>query len=167
MARRMYLALHDVLTGLRNRTAFEEDFQKKLKNTEQKTVLFMLDLDNFKQVNDKLGHDVGDQLLREVGQTIKKTIPKKEPVYRFDGDEFGILLPYTNMQSVEETARKVIDAIYTASSKLLRNQIYVTASVGAAISQYDGEDMETLYKHADIALYESKEKGKNQYHIYT
>jgi diguanylate cyclase (GGDEF)-like protein len=165
MARPMYLAIHDVLTGLRNRTAFGEDLQNLLKK-KCDVALMMIDLDNFKLVNDRLGHDYGDRLLREVGKTIRETVPKGINVYRLGGDEFNIVFPFTEKKELKNTARKVIDAIDTKCHQLLQGKTNVTASVGIAIAPYHGEDVETLYKHADQALYDSKKKGKNQFSIY-
>jgi diguanylate cyclase (GGDEF)-like protein len=164
MARPMYLALHDVLTGLRNRTAYGEDFQNILKKN-SKVALLMLDLDNFKQVNDKLRHDTGDRLLKEVGQALKLVVPKGVNVYRLGGDEFNIILPFTEQKEIERTVQKLLEAIHTTCEQFLQGEVHVTASVGIAIAPQHGEDLETLYKHADTALYASKNHGKNQYYF--
>lgn len=167
VARPMYLAFHDCLTGLKNRAAFEELMTTTLPKKGDKIALFMIDLDNFKVINDCLGHDAGDLLLKNVAKKIEKTIDKKGSVFRFGGDEFVVIF-YTNKQDiVEEAANELISALQHSidrTNELTKEK--VSASIGIAIQPQHGEDMQTLYKKADIALYQSKNKGKAQYQIF-
>ncbi|SHG14825.1 GGDEF domain-containing protein [Ornithinibacillus halophilus] len=163
----MYLAFHDSLTELKNRASFDDDIQLAIADNRKPFALFMIDLDNFKLVNDYLGHDRGDYVLKQVGKTIKKAIPEKGSTYRLGGDEFAVIVPIKDEVEAEKIAQNII--------KEFKKQIYkhneignlnVTASVGISIGPRHGLDAETLSKKADIALYHSKEKGKNCYAVF-
>ncbi len=164
----MYLAFHDSLTGLKNRAAFEEILTKEItKKPDDTMALIMFDLDNFKLVNDYFGHDYGDKLLKLVGNKLKLTIGNDNTVFRLGGDEFVVVMPSSNLVKAEQLANNILDSLETL---FVEHETYksinITASIGIVLAPEHGEDLETLYKKADIAMYESKEKGKNQYYIY-
>ncbi len=166
VARPMYMAFHDQLTGLKNRTAFEEIMERKIKD-QQETALIMIDLDHFKKVNDVLGHDKGDELLIELAACIERNCRKGDTAVRMGGDEFIIVLPNTNVEEASNVAEKLLRSITNLfQSVKSESGISLTASMGISMTPHDGIDIETLYKKADIALYASKEKGKNQYCVY-
>ncbi len=166
IARPMYLAFHDSLTGLKNRAAFDESIQNALLTNKGCTALFMIDLDNFKQVNDQLGHDQGDALLINFAQLLRAVTRGNNSCFRLGGDEFMIILPSTTREDIIATAELLLQSAqqYTSTAELVSPT--VSLSIGIAIAPEHGSDEETLCKHADIALYQSKERGKNQYHIY-
>jgi len=166
VSRPMYLAFHDSLTGLKNRAAFDEMALDTF-NNRAKLALFMIDLDHFKTVNDCLGHDSGDQLLKNVAKTIEKAVDKIGEVYRYGGDEFIVVLYISDRRLVNDVAKELISAIQLSINNT--NSLaadHVTASIGIAIRPEHGTDIQTLYKKADIALYQSKAKGKAQYHVF-
>ncbi|WDE04466.1 EAL domain-containing protein [Thalassomonas viridans] len=164
------LAFFDDLTGLPNRRLFNDRFEIALstahRNHQQAAVLF-LDLDRFKQINDSLGHKVGDELLKAVSNRLNASVKEGDTVSRFGGDEFVILLTemdcVNDVVSVVERISKVLSQPYDLESK----KLHVTPSIGVAIYPDDGEDTDTLLKHADIAMYKAKEGGRNSYQLYT
>lgn len=166
VARPMHMAFHDRLTGLKNRTAFEEIMEKRMKQR-QATALLMIDLDHFKKVNDILGHDKGDELLKKVATCIKRHCRQEDTAIRMGGDEFIVLLPNSTVEDSARVAEQLLNAIsHLFQSVTDVSNIPLTASIGISITPKDGLDIETLYKKADIALYASKQKGKNQYYVY-
>lgn len=165
-----YLAHHDALTGLPNRILFNDRLQQAIalssRNFSLLAVLF-LDLDNFKEINDNLGHDIGDLLLKEVANRLEETIREIDTVARFGGDEFVFILP--DIKSIEY-ADKVIKRIHSAFSKpfkIKEHSISITPSMGAAFYPIDSDNMETLLKKADTAQYRVKEEGKNNFKFYS
>ncbi|MDA3128526.1 GGDEF domain-containing protein [Aliibacillus thermotolerans] len=167
VSRPMYLAFHDSLTGLKNRAAFEETLPPLLRDKKNKTALLMIDLDNFKQVNDRYGHDKGDMLLKSVAKELRQSIRKEDKVFRLGGDEFAVVLTPATKSEAEATASRIIDTIHTCINNCPHlKKAGVTASIGIAFAPEHGTDVEGLYKKADIALYDSKEKGKNCYSFY-
>lgn len=167
-AKPMYLAYHDSLTGLKNRASFDDHLSRALTKDKKQTqvALLMLDLDNFKLVNDYFGHGKGDYLLTFIGQKIKATVGNRHDVFRLGGDEFAVIIKNTNKEDVEKVAQKIID---TLSEELQYekdiNRLSISVSIGIAIAD-NNESPALLYNNADIALYESKEKGKNQYQFF-
>ncbi|MDB9311667.1 EAL domain-containing protein [Spirulina sp. CS-785/01] len=164
-------AYHDYLTGLSNRTLFSENLSLALANShltrgELVAVLF-LDLDGFKRINDTLGHYVGDRLLQQVGKRLVSCLDNAEVVARWGGDEFTILLcPLVNTQKAQTVARQIIAAL-NVPFHCEGKDLYLKGSIGIAIAPYHGEDTDTLLKHADIALFEAKQQGRNTYQVYT
>jgi diguanylate cyclase (GGDEF)-like protein/PAS domain S-box-containing protein len=160
-----YLAYHDPLTGLANRKQFHERLSQSLewaRKNEQGIALMYLDLDGFKQVNDILGHDIGDQLLKVVAQRLLGNLRSTDIVSRLGGDEFTVILsdiPKT------EYAAKVAEKILEALSQVFvleGHNVSVTASIGISIYPLDGEEENALIKSADVAMYRSKHQGRNQ-----
>jgi diguanylate cyclase (GGDEF)-like protein len=165
-----YQAYHDLLTDLPNRTLFNDRLAVALasasRSSEQLAVMF-LDLDRFKTINDTLGHTVGDSLLQNVSQRLIATLREGDTVARWGGDEFTILLPQiTHVDDVSKAAQRVIQALEEPFC-LEEHELYITPSIGIAIYNTDGEDAETLIKHADAALYQAKQMGRNNYRFFT
>ena len=160
------MAFYDTLTGLPNRALFRNrlDYEMKKANRTEKLIgVVFLDLDNFKYVNDTIGHKGGDELLRQVAGRLSGSIRETDTLSRFGGDEFLLML--TNVTQ-EEDIRTIVGKILSAVRKpvLINGQEYfVSASAGVAVYPTDGYDTETLIKNADLAMYSSKSLGKNSY----
>ncbi|MCD9118459.1 putative bifunctional diguanylate cyclase/phosphodiesterase [Pseudomonas bijieensis] len=165
-----YLAYHDGLTSLPNRSLFSKMLSQSISEASryhrQLAVLF-LDLDRFKHINDTLGHDAGDQLLQEVAQRITACLRASDTVARLGGDEFVILLPELSEDKyVAITAQKVLSTI-ARPFNLQDHEFRVTASIGISVFPQDGLDEQTLKKNADIAMYQAKQQGKNNFQFYS
>ncbi|HEY9849989.1 MAG TPA: EAL domain-containing protein [Leptolyngbyaceae cyanobacterium] len=163
-------ASHDLLTGLPNRLLFNDRLTLALANIHQRRQLLgvvFLDLDCFKNINDTLGHAVGDELLQNVAQRLKKCLRETDVVARWGGDEFTILLsPIVSSEDAAQIAQRILDAL-GVPFHFSDQEFYVKASIGIAIAPYDGEDAETLLKNADAAMYRAKHQGRNNYQLYT
>lgn len=161
-----YLALHDVLTGLPNRTYLQNelaDLLDKAAANGQKRGLVFIDLDNFKTINDSLGHAVGDKLLIEVAARLRSHSRNEDMVTRLGGDEFVVFLHDVKgresvLTLVERIRTLLVDPIYVGEHAL-----QITPSMGISIYPDDGEDMATLMKHADLAMYQAKDLGRNRF----
>ncbi|WPC75820.1 sensor domain-containing protein [Vibrio porteresiae] len=164
-----YLAHYDVLTNLPNRTLFLEQFEQFLTQAKQKgqfMALLFIDLDNFKQVNDTYGHPVGDHLLCQAAERMQAAVSENDIVSRHSGDEFALLL--RSVDGVKQ-ASKIAAKICAALAKPFdvgRGDFFISASIGIACYPGDGTDANTLLQHADLAMYRSKERGRNQHHFY-
>ncbi len=165
-----YLAYHDGLTGLPNRSLLSKLLTQAIsgaqRNNRSLAVLF-LDLDRFKTINDTLGHDAGDELLREVARRLKACLRDSDVVARLGGDEFVVLLPELNEERYAATVAQKILAATARPFMLLGNEFSVTASIGISTYPQDGRDEQTLTKNADIAMYHAKEQGKNNFQFYS
>lgn len=154
---------HDQLTGLRNKAATERDIEEFMRaNPTQQSLLFILDIDDFKSVNDTMGHSFGDDVLHEFGFRLGSMFRASDVAGRIGGDEFMVFVKnIADDATIEHEARKIRDFIksFRAGDGVKRE---ITASSGAAVFPIDGKDFETLYKSADKALYESKRSGKRQ-----
>jgi len=165
-----YLAYHDALTGLSNRINFEEYLQHTLvirkRNKAMLAVLF-IDLDRFKVINDTLGHDTGDEVLKIVAARLKTILRESDFISRWGGDEFVVILE--NLTSPDDAAVTASKIIENLQKPLHVNQhaLITTASIGIALYPENGEDSQTLIKHADSAMYLAKEAGKNKFRYYT
>ena len=165
-----YLAYHDGLTALPNRSLFSKLLSQNISEARryhrQLAVLF-LDLDRFKHINDTLGHHAGDHLLQEVAGRLTACLRASDIVARLGGDEFVVLLPeLSEAKYVANTAQKILSAI-AKPFKLQGQEFRVTASVGISLYAQDGLDEQTLTKHADIAMYQAKQQGKNNFQFYS
>ena len=163
-------AYHDELTGLPNRALFKDRLTVALsqaRRTKTHVAVMFLDLDQFKFVNDTMGHSAGDQLLWGVAERLDGAIRQEDTVARLGGDEFTLLLTgLTNAQDAEIIAQKLLKII--AEPFILEgHDFYVTTSIGIALFPNDGEDAETLLKNSDNAMYRAKEDGRNTYHLCT
>lgn len=167
IARPMYLAYHDRLTGLANRSAFDDLLSSINTKKGMKSALFMIDLDYFKKVNDELGHHLGDALLKNVADAIRTSIPKNGIAYRYGGDEFIVFLNSTTTEEAENLAQTIITKIndLVQQDENIKN-LGVSASIGISFYPDDGDDKFLLYEKADVALYDAKEKGKGQYSVF-
>ena len=165
-----YLAYHDGLTTLPNRSLFSKLLTQGISQAhryKRHLAVLFLDLDRFKQINDTLGHDVGDLLLQEVGRRLKGCLRDSDTVARLGGDEFVVLLPeLEELAYVATVAKKMLTAVAMPFA-LAGQEFRVTASVGISIYPQDGEDEQTLMKNADIAMYQAKEEGKNNFQFYS
>ncbi len=167
-----YLSYHDKLTGLKNRDGFYEQLDQLLldlpRSSEQKlTALLFLDLDNFKLVNDSLGHDVGDVVLQEVADRIKSSLRKSDFVFRLGGDEFTIIIRHLNREREASTvAEKLIKNISKPYLVSHHKITYLTPSIGIVLIPFGENDREGLVKKADTAMYDAKRHGKNRYHFF-
>ena len=161
-----YLAHIDAVTGLSNRNQFNERLDLAIGaaiESGDHLVVLLLDLDNFKQVNDTLGHQAGDELLRIIGQRIIHTLRREDMVARLGGDEFAVVLHHIHSQ--EETAKvcnKLVSAI-AVPVPIEDHSFYVSASIGFAAFPEDGVDAKTLMRNADTAMYQAKMAGKNRF----
>jgi diguanylate cyclase (GGDEF)-like protein/PAS domain S-box-containing protein len=164
-----HMATHDILTGLPNRMLFKDRLEQALKYAQRKGLqlaVMLLDLDQFKEINDSLGHNVGDKLLQHVGQRLSSVLRKGDTVARMGGDEFMLLLPEITQVSDSSTiAQKILIAIRTPI-KIEQHKLHITTSIGIAVYPLDGLDTDTLMKNADIAMYWAKDKGRNDYQRY-
>ena len=165
-----YLAYHDPLTGLSNRRSFierlEESLRESARRDEQLAVLF-IDLDQFKQVNDSLGHGVGDELLIAVAARLSEHVRLIDMLARLGGDEFICLMEGVRSEDdVEVLAREVIGA-FELPFVLGDHELFLTASVGICLSPSDGDSVLDLMRNADTAMYRAKALGRGNFHFYT
>ncbi|MFY0992293.1 putative bifunctional diguanylate cyclase/phosphodiesterase [Halomonas sp. C05BenzN] len=165
-----YQATHDVLTGLSNRALFSDhlahDVELATGNGKTLAVLF-IDLDEFKPVNDTLGHKIGDQLLISVANRLRQGLRASDTLARLGGDEFVLLLPDLGHPSeAEEIAGRLLEALNKAY-KIGEYELHVSASIGIAVNIGGLADPERLLQHADMAMYEAKQQGRNTYQFYT
>ena len=164
-----FLAYHDSLTLLLNRRALQRDIVEVLndcKTNNKKFTILFIDLDGFKFINDGLGHDIGDILLKEIAYRLANTLAQKHNAYRLGGDEFAIIFEYKHVKEIEESARNIIKKV---NEKIFINKhsLHVGCSIGIAKYPVDGEDYSSLMKHSDTAMYKAKQNGKNRYEFYT
>jgi diguanylate cyclase (GGDEF)-like protein len=165
-----YLAYHDALTGLPNRSLLSKLLGQSVKEAhryETRLAVAFLDLDRFKLINDTLGHEAGDELLKEVAIRLKGCVRESDTVARFGGDEFVVLLPQLKDENhAALVAQKILAA--TARPFILMGQEYrVTASIGISTYPQHGLDEQTLTRNADIAMYQAKAEGKNNMRFYS
>jgi diguanylate cyclase (GGDEF)-like protein/PAS domain S-box-containing protein len=165
-----FQAFYDALTGLPNRALLKERIDIEIshsKQAKQKLAVMFLDLDRFKLINDTLGHDIGDKLLKEIALRLKNCVGKHATIARIGGDEFVVLLPgLVHEESAAHVASKILEAI--RQPILIDNHVlYITISIGISIYPEDGGNDETLLTNADVAMYRAKEEGKNNFQLYT
>lgn len=165
-----HLAHYDTLTNLPNRLAFYDRLHQTipfiLRNESSLAILF-LDLDRFKDVNDTLGHGVGDLVLRMVAQRIQRCLRASDLVSRLGGDEFVVLLAAApDSDSISSVAQKILAAV-AEKYQIAQHEFYLSASMGITIFPTDGKDSQELVKNADVAMYRAKELGRNNFQFYT
>ncbi|MCW8889783.1 MAG: EAL domain-containing protein [Sedimenticola sp.] len=166
----VHLSNHDLLTGLPNRKAINEHLSRALyrdTRQDQKSAVLFIDLDDFKTINDSLGHSIGDRVLQAMGERLLKTLRHNDHLARIGGDEFTVHLD--NIQTTENVARisqKLIKLI-AEPIDIDGHLISTRASIGIALFPDDGKTTEELLRNADAALYRAKSKGKGTYHFYT
>ncbi len=165
-----YRAQHDSLTGVCNRLLFEDRLQRALvqaDRTNSAVSVMFLDLDRFKDINDSLGHAVGNELLKAVVKRLQGCLREHDTLARFGGDEFTFLIPDSGRKDghVVDFAERLLDRFEDPFSVGGR-QLTVKASIGVAVSPWDGADADTLLKHADTAMYQAKSAGRNTYQVF-
>ena len=165
-----YLAYHDGLTGLPNRSLFSKLLSQSISEAHRynrQLAVAFLDLDRFKQINDTLGHEAGDQLLQEVAVRLKDCVRDSDTVARLGGDEFVVLLPELGDAAYAAAVAQKILLLVAKSFTLIGQEFRVTASIGISTYPQDGLDEQTLTKNADIAMYQAKAEGKNNFQFYS
>ncbi|BDB29272.1 EAL domain-containing protein (plasmid) [Cupriavidus sp. P-10] len=164
-----FIANHDALTGLPNRLMFREEFDKSLTRARaagQSLHVIFVDLDEFKVVNDTIGHNAGDTVLREIADRLREGLPDVELITRFGGDEFVVLLDPKGDSTVLGRTIANIQAVMAPGFLVNDSEMRMTASIGISSFPQDGDDWQTLLKHADLAMYGAKQLGKNGYQFY-
>jgi diguanylate cyclase (GGDEF)-like protein/PAS domain S-box-containing protein len=165
-----HLAHHDPLTGLPNRlllmARMEQSLARARRNNTLLAVLF-IDLDRFKDINDTLGHPVGDLLLQAVALRLAECVREEDTVSRLGGDEFTVLIEELHDSSAAGTVAQKIIVALAQPLVLQGHEVFITASIGIALFPDDGADVTTLLKNSDSALYRAKEQGRDNYHYYT
>lgn len=160
------LMVHDHLTGLYNRYYLQEFFTQK-KNENQQYSLLYIDLDNFKEVNDQYGHDIGDILLKKVAELFKQHLPENSVAARIGGDEFVLLIPVTTLEMKEsmEFVKKIIHSFTYDKMDVAGYLLTITTSIGVTFAE-PGNELEDLVKEADQAMYMAKNNGRNTLEIH-
>lgn len=169
-ARIVHQAYHDALTGLPNRTLANDRISVSLAHVKRggtKLAVLFIDLDNFKNVNDCLGHELGDQLLQQVSNRLVSLVREEDTVARLGGDEFLVLVAAITSEMVVNDFVKRLLHSFTEPFNVGGSELFISASIGVAFYPEDGDNAGTLTKNADIAMYQAKAKGKNTYCLFT
>ncbi len=165
-----WLANHDSLTKLPNRSHLQQQLSHRIalaQESQSKLAVLFCDLDNFKQINDSLGHPLGDALLTQVAERLTALVRRQDMVARLGGDEFIILLDnLANTDNATQVADKLLRSL-EAPCIIDAQELFVSASIGIALYPQDGHDTTTLIKHADLAMYQSKATGRKRFSLYT
>jgi len=157
----------DRLTQIYNRNHYEQQLPLEIERANRnkmRLAFLMIDIDDFKSINDTFGHDIGDQVLRDVAQEIKNHLRKIDYLFRFGGEEFVALLPGAEKESAMRTAERIRDVV--ARTVKAADSRYITISIGGSIYPDDAKDEEELFRRADRALYRAKGEGKNRVIFY-
>ncbi|HPP74600.1 MAG TPA: EAL domain-containing protein [Armatimonadota bacterium] len=165
-----HLAHHDVLTGLPNRLLFSDRLSKSLaqaRRDDRLLAVMFLDLDRFKMINDTLGHNIGDKLLKQVAERLTGTLREVDTIARMGGDEFTLVIEgISRAQDAAIVAQRALD-VFCQPFMVDGRELFVTASIGISMYPNDGADVETLVRNADTSMYRAKEQGRNTYHLFT
>ncbi|MGP0629713.1 EAL domain-containing protein [Nitrospina sp. 32_T5] len=163
------MAYYDPLTGLLNRNLLNDRLEVALTAAsvaKEKVGILFLDLDHFKTINDTLGHDLGDLLLKQVADRLKKVVRQEDTVARMGGDEFVIVVPnLTKEDEIVDRAQKVLEVL-SPIYRIQNHELYITCSIGISVFPDDGQEIETLLKHSDLAMYRAKERGRNTFQFF-
>ncbi|WP_328812263.1 putative bifunctional diguanylate cyclase/phosphodiesterase [Paradesulfitobacterium ferrireducens] len=168
-----YQSHHDFLTGLPNRILFNDRLTQALaqarrrKRKRQKVAVLLLDMDRFKLINDSLGHTIGDKLLHAVSRRLKGSLREGDTIARQGGDEFIILLPEVSQEKDAVIVAQKILEVLAEPFTLDTHEVYITASIGISLYPGDGDNSESLIKHADTAMNHAKKLGRNNYQFFT
>ncbi len=163
-------ALHDPLTELPNRVLLKDRMDVAISHaqrSQEKLAVIFLDLDNFKTINDSLGHDHGDELLKEVAARLRNVVRPGDTVCRMGGDEFVVLVDNLEAKDGVRVVAKRIEKELTSVFRIMKRNLFISASLGIAFFPDDGEDSDALIKNADLAMYQAKSKGKNNTQLFT
>ena len=162
-------AHHDALTGLPNRTLFLDRLDQVLARagrSDQAAAVLFLDLDGFKHINDTMGHEGGDVLLQEVAHRLNCALRREDTVARMGGDEFTVILPSVrDAEAAIEAARKIL-SVFDGPFAVQSRDFLVTCSIGISLFPFDGQDVQTLLQHADVAMYRAKALGRNGWQLF-
>jgi len=167
-AKMTHMARHDALTNLPNRVLFHEQLEQglRLARAGDQIAVLCLDLDHFKDINDSLGHPIGDALLKEVGRRLATCVAEKDTVARLGGDEFAVVqLGREEEAAATALARKIVEVV-SAPYVIADHQIVIGVSIGISLSPQDGNDSDQLLKNADLALYRAKADGRGTYRFF-
>ena len=168
-SRIQYLANHDALTGLPNRNLLADHVQYAIglmRHGNESLCVMFVDLDRFKDINDTLGHSLGDAYLVEVSERLQSILRETDTVSRLGGDEFILVLPDSGARAAAHVAEKLLESI-SRPCRIGPYDLVVTASIGIAVYPHDGEDLEALSRSADTAMYRAKQEGRNGYRFFT
>jgi diguanylate cyclase (GGDEF)-like protein/PAS domain S-box-containing protein len=165
-----YLAYHDELTGIPNRAHFQRAFEHAITTSRRQglnSALMVVDLDRFKNINDIIGHEAGDQLLKQVAARLRTCLRDGDVLARLGGDEFVVLMQdASSIDAVSAVAHKILEA--TSRPLVIDEQEFlITASIGISTSPHDGTDLQTLLRNSDVAMYRAKESGKNGFQYFS
>ncbi|MGY8633423.1 EAL domain-containing protein [Bradyrhizobium sp. 14AA] len=163
-----HMARHDALTSLPNRVLFHEQLEQGLRRTNSgdQLAVLCLDLDHFKDINDSLGHPIGDALLKEVGRRLKATVGESDTVARLGGDEFAVVqIGRSEETAARSLAGRLVEVI-SAPYEIDDHQIVIGVSIGISLSPQDGDNPDELLKNADLALYRAKADGRGTYRFF-
>ncbi|MBE9504195.1 MAG: diguanylate cyclase [Proteobacteria bacterium] len=165
-----FMAITDPLTGLYNKRRFYDVLKKEFlssKRYNHSLSCLILDLDHFKEINDKYGHLAGDATLKEVGSILAKALREVDTISRFGGEEFVVLLPFTPKKDATLVAERIRKSISETNVKYEKQEIKVTTSIGvASIEDIQGGEMDALIQYADDALYQAKHNGRNRVEVF-
>ena len=164
------LANHDGLTGLMNRRRLEEELSRMVAYTrryESTAAVLVLDLDNFKYVNDTFGHRAGDELIRSVADRLATRLRETDVLARLGGDEFAVVLPQTGHGQAERVAGDLLEAIRHLETEIQTHRVSITGSIGVALLEHQDADAGQLLADADLAMYEAKRAGRDRVSIYS
>jgi diguanylate cyclase (GGDEF)-like protein/PAS domain S-box-containing protein len=164
-----HMAYHDYLTGLPNRNMLSKHLSTELSGASEKkenVALLFIDLDRFKNINDSLGHKMGDLLLREVAKRLKSFLYETDMVFRQGGDEFIVVLSNADRIVAAKIAQRILDSL-SSPFNINSYDIFTSPSIGISVFPEDGTTAETLIKHADFAMYQAKKSGKNNFTFYS
>ncbi|MDP5149978.1 EAL domain-containing protein [Rheinheimera baltica] len=164
------LAYYDVLTGLANRSYFRDQLRKAIAMAHRGYYNFALlyfDLDEFKRINDTLGHDAGDELLKEISKRLMARLREEDTIARLGGDEFAVILSGIKDRAQASTIAANLQQAFAAPVKLGNHDVSISASIGITVAPEDASEEELLLKHADLAMYEAKARGKNTFHFFS
>jgi diguanylate cyclase (GGDEF)-like protein/PAS domain S-box-containing protein len=169
-AQLQYLADHDPITGLYNRRRFEQELARHLAYDARYGTggaVLVLDIDNFKDINDTLGHKAGDEVITRVARTIRERIRETDTFARLGGDEFVILLPEAGIEQAQSVARTIVDTVRMHPISVAGQQIQVTTSIGVTTFGNREVDGDALLVEADLAMYDAKAAGRDRFALYT
>ena len=165
-----HLAYYDILTGLANRSYFRDQLRKAIAMAHRGYYNFALlyfDLDEFKRINDTLGHDAGDELLKEVARRLTSRLREEDTIARLGGDEFAVILSGIKDRHQASTIVANLQQAFHEPVKLGHHDVAISASIGITVAPEDAAEEELLLKHADLAMYEAKARGKNTFHFFS